>query len=266
MPRQKTLSPVRPSIAIELAYRRRLDALLEEMHRSLVYWLTAHYRANEPEIAKLATDDSPAVNLRNAFRRLARRWTRRFDDLAEDLARYFAQQTAQRSTAALQSMLKRGGMSVRFKMTRAMNDVMQATLTQQVSLIKSIPAQYLTQVEGSVMRSVAAGRDLGTLTEELQNHYGVTRRRAAFIARSQNNLATASMTRVRQQEAGITEAIWVHSGGGKEPRPTHLKAGRDRVRFKVDEGWWDPAEKKFCWPGELPNCRCVSRPVVIGFS
>ncbi len=236
------------------------------MNASLTYWLKARYRANQPEIAKLAQDDSPAVNLRNAFRRLARRWTRRFDDLAGDLAKYFAQETAKRSTAALQSMLRKGGMSVRFKMTRAMNDVMQATLTQQVSLIKSIPAQYLTQIEGSVMRSVAAGRDLGTLAEELQHHYGVTRRRAAFIARSQNNLATASMTRVRQQEAGITEAIWVHSGGGKEPRPTHLKAGKDRVHFRVDEGWWDPAEQAFVWPGQLPNCRCVSRPVVIGFS
>lgn len=266
MPRPKTLSPVRPSAAIEIAYRRRLDALLDEMHRSLVYWLSARYRVNEPEIAKLAQDDSPAVNLRNAFRRLARRWTKRFDTLSDDLGRYFAQETAKRSTAALQSMLRKGGISVRFRMSRPMNDVMQATLTQQVSLIKSISAQYLTQIEGSVMRSVQAGRDLGSLTKELEDHYGVTRRRAAFIARSQNNLATASMTRVRQQEAGITEAIWVHSGGGKEPRPTHLKAGKEKVRYSVDQGWWDPAEKKFVFPGELPNCRCVSRPVVIGFS
>src|SRR5690348_273260 len=101
MPRPRTPPPVRPSAAIEAAYRRRLDALLEEMQRSLVYWLTAHYRANQPEIARLAQDDSPAANLRNAFRRLARRWTRKFDDLAGDLARYFATQTAQRSTAAL---------------------------------------------------------------------------------------------------------------------------------------------------------------------
>ena len=220
----------------------------------------------ELEAHEVALEAATGGLWRDAFRRLARRWTSRFDDLADDLARYFATETARRTTSALRTMLRKGGMSVRFKMSRPMNDVMQATLTQQVSLIKSIPAQYLTQVEGSVMRSVAAGRDLGFLAKELEHHYGVTKRRAAFIARSLNNLATASMTRVRQQEAGITEAIWVHSGGGREPRPTHLKAGKERARYRVSEGWWDPAEKKFVFPGELPNCRCVSRPVVIGFS
>ncbi len=266
MPRAKTLNPVRPSAAIEAAYRKRLDALLDEMHRSLVYWLTAHYRANEPEIAKLAQDDSPAVNLRNAFRRLARRWTRRFDDLSDDLARYFAQQTAQRSTAALQSMLKRGGMSVRFRTSRAVNDAVQASIAENVGLIRSIAQQHLTAVEGHVMRSVQMGRDLGTLSTALQDQFGVTKRRAALIARDQNNKMTAVITRTRQLEAGIQEAIWVHSHGGKVPRPSHVRAGRDKVRYDVATGWFDPDEEKFIFPGELINCRCVSRPVVLGFS
>ena len=34
MARPRTLAPVRPSAAIEEAYRRRLDALLDEMHSS----------------------------------------------------------------------------------------------------------------------------------------------------------------------------------------------------------------------------------------
>ena len=116
------------------------------------------------------------------------------------------------------------------------------------------------------MRSVQTGRDLGQLTDDLREQFGVTKRRAAFIARSQNNLATAAMTRARQVELGITEAIWMHSGGGKEPRPTHLNAGRERARFDVAKGWYDPAVKEHIWPGQLPNCRCVSRSVIAGFS
>lgn len=254
MPRRRTINPVRPSAAIEETYRRRLDALLEEMHRSLVYWLTSHYRANEPEIAKLAADDSPAVNLRNAFRRLARRWTRRFDDLASDLAKYFATQTAQRSTAALASMLKRGGMSVKFRMSRPVNDAVQASIAENVGLIKSIAQQHLTAVEGHVMRSVQVGRDLGTLTEALHDQFGVTKRRAAFIAQSQNNKMTAVITRTRQIEAGIHECQWLHSGGGRVPRPSHVKAGRDKVRYDPRVGWFDPHEKKYIFPGELINC------------
>lgn len=262
----RTLNPVRPSAAIEIAYRRRLDALIEEMHRSLVYWISARYRANEPHMARLAQDDSPAASLRDAFLRLSRRWNRRFADLSEDLARYFAQQTAQRSTAALQSMLRRGGMSVKFRMSRPVQDIVTASVSENVGLIRSIAQQHLSAVEGVVMRSVQTGRDLGTLAEELEHTYGVTRRRAALIARDQNNKATANVVRARQIELGIQEAIWVHSGGGRVPRPSHVKAGRDRVKFDPRVGWFDPHEKKWILPGELINCRCVSRSVVPGFS
>ena len=262
----KTINPVRPSAAIEAAYRQRLDALLDEMHRSLVYWLSARYRANEPEISKLATDDSPAVSLRNAFRRLSRRWQGKFDDLADDLAKYFALKTAQRSTHALQSMLRRGGMSVRFKMSRPVNDVVQASIAENVGLIRSIAQQHLTAVEGHVMRSVQTGRGLGTLAKALQAQFDVSKRRAALIARDQNNKATATITRARHMELGVQEAIWIHSHGGKVPRPTHVRAGRDKVRYNVAEGWYDPHEKKHIWPGELIQCRCVARAVIPGFT
>lgn len=270
---QRTLPPVRANAGIEASYRRKLDALVAQMHKSVIYWLSAAYRANEPEIAQDAPDAggheprrSPAVALRDRVRRIARQWQRRFDNAAPELSKYFATTAAQRSDATLKGILKKAGMTVEFRLSRAANDVLQATVAENVSLIKSIASQHLTQVEGAVMRSVQAGRDLASLTAELEHQYGVTRRRAAFIARDQNNKATANLSRVRQVELGIEEAIWVHSGGGKEPRPTHLKAGREKQRYNIREGWFDPAVQKHILPGELPNCRCVSRPVVPGFS
>lgn len=257
------LRPVHPNAGIEAEYRRKLLKLVDEMNRSVLYWLKAAYRANPPELAQ---DETPAIALRNALRKMTRQWQRNFDQAADDLARWFAQSAGSRSTAALRSILKRGGWTVEFKLTPAVRDILQATVAENVSLIKSIPAQYLTQVEGAVMRSVTAGRDLASLTEELESQHGITRRRAAFIARSQNNMATAAITRARQVDLGITEAIWMHSGGGKHPRPSHLKAGREHTRYPVAEGWYDPAVKKRIWPGELPNCRCVARAVVKGVS
>lgn len=260
---RKVLRPVHPNAGIEVIYRRRLLALIDEMNNSFVYWLKASYRANPPLMAQ---DRNPAQELRAAIRKLAAQWQRNFDDAAPRLAEYFSKATYLRSGAALKTILRDGGYSVKFNMTREMRDVMDATITEQVSLIKSIPQQYLTQVEGMVMRSVQTGRDLGTLTKELQEQFGVTKRRASFIARDQNNKATASMTRVRQVKLGITEAIWMHSGGGKHPRPTHLAAGRAKTKYDTSKGWFDPAVGKWIFPGELPNCRCVSRSVIAGFS
>lgn len=265
-PRKKTekvLRGIRPNVGIEAAYRAKLDRLVEEMHGSVVYWLKASYRANEPRIA---LDETPADALRKTMAQLSRRWLKKFDEAAESLAEYFAQSVEKRSTAALKKILRDGGISVEFKMTPVMRDVLDATVNQNVSLIKSIPAQYLDQVQGMVQRSVQTGRDLGQLADDLQSRLGVTKRRAAFIALDQNNKATAAFNRVRLAEAGIDEAEWVHSSASKEPRPTHVKASREKTRYKVSQGWFDPAVNRYIQPGEEPGCKCFGKPVVKGFS
>lgn len=258
---QKVLRPVHPNAGIQAAYRKRLDRLIDEMNRSVQFWLKATYRANPPEMAQ---DRNPAQELRAALRKLAQQWQDNFDEAAPKLAEYFAKSVQLRSDAALRKILRDGGISVKFKMTRTMQDVMDATINEQVSLIKSIPQQYLTQVEGMVMRSVQAGRDLGPLAKALQEQFGVTKRRAATIARDQNNKASASMTRARQDHLGITEGDWIHSGGGKHPRPTHV--AMNGKRFNLRKGMYDQAVGKFILPGELINCRCVWKPVIQGFS
>jgi uncharacterized protein with gpF-like domain len=257
---QTVLRPIHPNAGIEAEYRRRLVALLAEMDRSIGYWLTAAYRKNAPSLAQ---DELPVETLRRAVRALTRRWTARFNDLADDLASYFAQSVSQRSDAALKAALKKGGFTVEWTMTRAQRDVVNSVVHENVSLIKSIAQQHLGKVEGAVMRSVATGRDLGSLTKELQEISGVTKRRAAFISQSQNNMATASLTRARQLEIGVTEAVWVHSSAGKKPRRSHV--ANNGKTYDVNKGWYDPDEKAWTFPGVLPRCRCVSKAVIPGF-
>lgn len=262
MPKPTTLAPVHPNAGVEVRYRKRLLRLVDEMARSVLYWTKAAYRANEPRV--LADDADPADVLRRTLADLANQWQDRFDEAAKDMADYFAKSAHERSDGALKAALRKAGFTVEFRPTAAQRDILKATVQANVSLIKSIPEQYLAQVQGSVMRAVQVGGDLGALVEELQKHHGVTRRRASFIARDQNAKANAAMTRNRQTEVGITEAIWVHSGGGKHPRASHLKAGRDRIRFDLREGWYDPDAEMHVLPGELPNCRCVARPIIPG--
>jgi len=255
------LKSVRPNLGVEVEYRRRLDRLIREMHDSILYWVRAAYRANEPRVAQ---DETPAAALAAVVGRLSRRWQDKFDEAAEGLATYFSTAAEERSSATLRRVLRDGGWSVRFQMTRTMRDVLAATVNQNVALIKSIPQQYLSDVEGLVQRSVQSGRDLGKLTRDLERRYAVTRRRAALIARDQNNKATSAFNRVRQQDLGITEAVWMHSHAGEEPRPSHVRM--DGKRYRVDEGMWDEDEGEYVWPGQLINCRCTSRPVVPGFA
>jgi len=260
----KVLPSVKPNLGLQAAYRKKIEALIDEMHRSVLYWIKAAYRANEPEImAEDAKRKTPASLLQKELEKLRTRWVQKFDTGAEELGRFFAEQANKRSDAVMKKILKDSGFTVEFKMTPQQRDVMEATIHENVSLIKSIPQKYLKNVEGAVMRSVQTGRDLQQLTEHIEKSYKVERRRAAFIARDQNNKATTALNRSRQIELGITEAIWQHSSAGKTPRKTHLQ--NDGKKYDVRKGWYDPSVKEYIQPGQLPSCRCTSRSVIPGF-
>lgn len=254
------LPPVHPNAGLCVAYQHKIDQLIRQMHGSIKFNLIECYKANTPELAQ---DASPAVAFVNAMRRLGKEWQAKFDEAAKGLGRWFATHTGQHADNAMKKGLSDAGWSVKFKPTRTMNDVMQATLHEQVNLIKSIASEHLSDVQGLVMRSVQQGRNVGWLTGELEQRYNLTRKRASLIARDQNNKATATYARVRQQELGIDRAVWMHSGAGKEPRPTHV--ANSGHTYSVSEGWYDPAVNEYIWPGQLINCRCVTRAFIPGY-
>ena len=256
----KLLTPTRPNLGLEHDYRCRLEDWLEVLHCSIRHWLLAQYRRTPPELAQ--DIELPASDIKDELSRLGDRWLKKFDDLAPDLARYFATRVEERSRVMLQTSLKKAGFTVPFSMSRATQDVFQATLQEQVNLIKSIPQQYLTQVASIVNQGVQVGRDAHVIAKQLEEQYGVTKRRAALIARDQNNKATATITRVRQLEAGIRTARWLHSGGGAHPRPEHVAySGKE---YDIEKGAWVDGE--WIWPGIKINCRCTSQAIVVGFS
>jgi len=254
-----TIIPTRANAGVEAWYRRQLDNHVRAMQKSVVYWLAANYKASG---AAVAMDASPAVFLRDAMRKLTKRWTKAFDEIAQKLAARFASDAMQNTDVSLSNALKAAGLTIEFKMSAPMNNALQATIAENVGLIRSIPEKYFTEVEGLVMRSVARGRDLSYLTDELQKRYGITRRRAALIARDQNNKATSVMQAARQKSLGITQGIWRHSHAGKEPRPSHVKA--DGKVFDLDKGMF--LDGKWVMPGEEINCRCTWSAVLPGLN
>lgn len=252
------MRPARPSAANRIAYQRQLESLIDEMHHSTLYWLRATYRQREDEIA---LDASPAADLAAQLRRRAAQWRRMFTERAPDLARAFISKVDRHATnATKQAAVALTGMAVSMKDTLVANTVMQASVQENVSLIKSIQSEYATEVEGLVMRSVTAGRDLASLTDQLEERFGITRRRAKLIANDQNNKATAQMARVRQMGLGVTKARWLHTGGGKNPRHSHVEAN-GKV-FDLKKGL--KIDGEYVFPGELINCGCVGAPIIPG--
>lgn len=282
MPRRpKTAAAVHPNVGVRVWYQERLQHMVDKMHAELVHAVEIAFEGREPggiahdspdfisnEIERVvAAFDAkkPSIDLlRRALNKWGKLWTLRLETLSDNLAADFANKSKTVTDAALANSFRKAGLTVRFRPTKAMISAQKAVIAENVHLIKSIPAEYLTKVQNDVWRTVTkTGGDLKTLTDKLRHTYDITHNRAALIANDQNNKAKAVYEAARRTELGITQAIWMHSQGGVEPRPSHV-ALNGKV-FDVQKGAWDSQEGEWIQPGELINCRCVSRPVVEGF-
>src|SRR4051812_6377786 len=88
--REIILKPVWPNAGVRAWYARQLRRLTAEMNASVVYWLEASYKANEPIMAQ---DELPAEALWKAMRKLRKRWQKNFDEAGPKLAKLFAERT-----------------------------------------------------------------------------------------------------------------------------------------------------------------------------
>ena len=262
LPKRTVLAPVRPNFGVEAEFRRRLLQLVDDMDRAITKAVLKAYEEHPPH-ASMAADASPAREMHRVMAGLANEWNYAVKKNADEIARRFATGSLHASDTAFKKLLHKAGFSVKFQMSRPMNDAYQAVIGENVGLIKSIASEHLSKVQGDVMRAVQAGRSMKELTEDLKDRYGVTRRRAALIARDQNNKATAIMNRVRQLSLGIREAVWSHTSASVHPRPEHMEF--DGQTYDVVEGHDFDDGFGPVLPGQAINCGCTGRSVIPGF-
>lgn len=259
------LDAIEPNRGIEAWYRKKLQDLLQRCANSMVRHVEAAWKAHTPSVGFAHDAPTPTVALNRALKRWGGLWQRKFNKMSLDLSRKFADKSFVTTDRTFSAALKKAGFTVPFAPSKGSVQAYHAVVHENVALIKSIPEQFLKDVTSSVWGSVMRGGDMGSLRKELQAKYGIAHRRASFIARDQNNKAKAVIENTRRRELGLQEAAWRHSGGGKVPRPHHLKWGKEKKIYKLKEGMYDPVAKRQVWPGTEPNCRCTSRAIIPGF-
>lgn len=132
-------------------------------------------------------------------------------------------------------------------------DQLKLFSSQNAQLIRSLPDQELERVAGIVERGLQDGKRYSDVAKDIQKSFGISNRRAKLIARDQTKKLNSSLTKLRQQEIGVTEYIW-QTSGDERVRPTH--AANDGKKFKWDK---PPATGH---PGEAVNCRCTAIAVL----
>jgi SPP1 gp7 family putative phage head morphogenesis protein len=127
-----------------------------------------------------------------------------------------------------------------------LREQMGLAVRENAVLIKSLPEQMLSQIEGVVQRGMLAGTRHEELAKLLVERLGVAESRAVLIARDQTLKWHGSLQRLRQLDAGVTEFTWSTSND-ERVRPAHRV--RDGKRYK----WTSsptPGQEVNCLPGE----------------
>lgn len=243
-----------PSSAIKADYQKALTSLVEEMRDSVLWWIKARYRAREDEIV-VAEDKSPSRDLEQEINELFRQWEKRFDDFAKIRARSFGRRVNTNTTRQLYNAMRDAGLTVRFKNSRRVNNMLQGIIAENTGLIRSIPRDAMSKVRTIVMQGVQNGRDMSFIADEIQERFKKTRNEAVRIAVDQTNKATEAISRARCEDIGVTHGFWMHRSGSKTPRESHVKM--NGKRFKLSEGLHDKDVGYNVKPGELIWCRCT---------
>ena len=247
------LRAVQPNAALESEYKRRQQKLVTSMQNSVIIFLIAAWHKEEDT---LGTKISSIKSVEKVLNDLKKRWTVKFDEMAPLWAEDFVVKSSKYVDLGIELQLY-DIKPIKFALTPEIKAILHAEIAQNVSLIKSIPVQYFTELEGIVMRTIESGGSVKSLTEAIVERYGITMKRAETIAHDQCKKVNTVLTRVRQLEAGITKAIWQHVAND-HPRAGHIAfSGQE---YDVQKGAYIDGE--WIWPGQLIHCHCLSKPLL----
>lgn len=171
----------------------------------------------------------------------------------EDLATEFAQKIETHQRIQLGKQLKSTlGVEV-FRDAPELRAVLDAWVTENVSLIKNMPQKTLGEIEGIVNRGISSGKLHKDIASDISARLAIGERRAALIARDQVGKFYGAVTEVRHKSIGVERFTWRTVA---DDRVRDVHAALDGQTFK----WREPPGEGI--PGQPINCRCYADPVL----
>lgn len=273
------------SPALERQYRIELKGLVDKMLKDVAEKIVNAYRKNKDGFT-FATDGAFS-NIDDELKDLEKKYREIFARQGEEVAKRMVLRQLKYNRSSFTKIMKKllpndeeiptlAGSII----PRDMEQIIKASIMENVSLIKSIESKYFEQITGSVARSMQAGGSIKQLRQEILRYNGMTRRRANNIANDQTRKAYMSINLRNMSKAGIKKVEWVHSGGGYTVREYHYRKwdgvsgiedgrpnGLNGYIFDIDKPPVIQLQKGKQpevrgYPAQLPNCKCVLAAVV----
>ena len=249
------------NVGIQVWYKNAIQKLVRKMTAETKKEVVKLFK--RLPVKPYATDESIASQARILMNELTNKFGSLFALEAQTLPKFMMERTLKASSSGVQASLQElaKGITINSQVvTPDITDAVNASIAENVSLIKSIPAQYFKDVTGSVMRSITSGQGMYDLLPEIEKYAGITARRAELLALDQTRKAYTTINVVKLNKAGVTKFQWLHSGGGREPRESHLKIDGEIFTFanvEQEQAKLGVPKQDRGLPGYPINCRCV---------
>lgn len=248
--------PMQPNASVEARYKRRLDRLISQMTADVSKQVLALFDSTAAE-QYFASDESIASKAARMTKSLIDKYDDIFARAATPISEEFISSANSASSASVHGSLKKlsGGLSLPTSgISKSMREILKASVSENVALIKSIPQRYLLEVQGAVMRSITTGNGMQDLVPFLKKHKEITERRARMIATDQTRKAHNNLAKGRLEKVGITKYRWLHTSGSNEPRPLHKNILNGQIFSFDDPPVIDDDTGERGIPGQAINC------------
>jgi len=131
--------------------------------------------------------------------------------------------------------------------------------------ITGFTEEEIVRLRKDIAANVSTGNRHEAIVQALQRSYGITARKAKFLARQETSLLMAKFKETRYTSANVKEYRWGCVAGSKNHpvRPSHKILENKIFRWDtppITTPQGEPTRRNN--PGQDYNCRCFARPIV----
>jgi SPP1 gp7 family putative phage head morphogenesis protein len=238
---------------IGIEYNTALQKIVREIKKDIDEQLIPVLRAEQRNY----TADSWFDRIQVVLDRLRNKWNSpQFASIATQIASKFV-------TSVDGRVEKNLGLDV-YGDDAQLQTIIDMSVFDNTRLIKTIPEQYLSQVESIVVTNTRAGNRSSAMVTALTEQFGVRSRHAKFIARDQTAEVNSAIATERMTSVGYEMFRW------RTSRDSRVRDRHNAIANKITE--YGPGVYRFDNPplsdkgvpiltGQDFQCRCTMSPI-----
>lgn len=189
---------------------------------------------------------------------LLRRYAEALQPWAEATASRMVGEVNEQDEVAWRRLSKELSAGIRHELLNTpTGELTRALLSEQVTLIKSIPLEAAQRLHDLNLKRLEDSRRASEIVSEIMRSGEVAAGRARTIARTETSRVASTFTQARAQQVGSTGYIW-RTAHDSDVRHSHKKMNGKFVP-------WDQPPTLDGLTGHagcIPNCRCYPEPVI----